>query len=426
LKKKSTRKAALQAREKADAALREAAQAARVQSLEWVDRLRDDPDSITVLQQQMVADLKRVYNTPHSVLGRTAGRSRYRELGHFAETLVRLAFGTHTNFKAEAGLTETPTERKGATRAAKLHREQKVRKYYEEKIEPFAADPFVSFSRRGVISFVAHADHHSSRVDPFAMRVLLDFLKWCQPDLQVINGDAHEFSDFSTHRKFPGHFDMSAAEEVDYCADQIYRPCREAAPGSQIYWVMGNHDYRFVRYVADGAPDLMGIRGLNIIDAFRLREFDIHLVCRSNFLAPTSKMRKRDVAENWMVVNDTMVFTHGLFLGKNANERHHERFQMSGCNSHAHRASQTYFNSLSGGPAVWTTTPMMAGLAVGRDYVSLPSQWQTGFVYGTIDKRTKEVQQHIITVGDTATFAGRTWRINGKERRAREQAWSTR
>jgi len=422
-KKISPRTVALQDKEKADAALRKAAQSARVESLSWVDRLKKDPDCISVLQQKMVVDLKRVFNTPHKLLGRTAGRDRYRELGHFAQVLVKVAFGTHSNFKAEAGLAETPTERRGASRAATLHREQQVRRYYEKEIKPFAADPFLSFTKKDTVSFVASSDHHSTKVDPFAMRVLKDFLAWAQPDLNVINGDAHEFQDFSTHRKFPGHFDLSAPDEIDFCANELYKPMREAAPGARHVWVMGNHDYRFIRYVADRASELAGLRGLNLIDAFRLREFDIDLVCRSNFLAPTSAMRRRDCAENWMVVENCMVFTHGQYTGPTANKKHYERFQMSGCNGHAHNPSQNYFNSLGGGPCSWITSPMMAGLAVGRDYVSLPSQWQMGFVYGVIDKRTKEVWQTIITISDTAFFGGRTWRINAKEQKARQRAW---
>lgn len=419
----SKRKEALVAREKADAALLKAAQAARVASLEWVERLREDPDLIDILQQEMIADLNRVYNTPHRVLGRTAGRQRYRELGHFSETLVRLAFGTHGNFKIEAGLADNPTIRKGAQRAAKLQQEQKVHRYYSEVIKPFARDPFLSFEDKDVVSFVSSSDHHSSKVDPFAMRVLVEFLEWAQPDLKVYNGDVHEFQAFSTHKKFPGHFEMSGQQEVDFCVENIYAPCQQAAPNARHVWVIGNHDDRYIRYLADTAPELADFRSMNLIDQFRLRELGIDLVCRANFLAPTSKMRKKDVSENWLVVEDCMVFTHGTYSGKNANEQHYRRFQMSGTNGHLHNPGLTFFNSLSGGPCSWSTSPMMAGHAVGRDYVSLPSQWQSGFVFGTIDKRTKNVQQTIITVGETATYGGRVWRITDEEREARQRAW---
>jgi hypothetical protein len=411
------------AREKADAALLKAAQEMRVESLEWVDRLRSDPDSVEILQRKMIEDLQRVYNTPHSVLGRTAGRQRYRELGHFNEVLVRLAFGTHSNFKIEAGLADTPTQRKGAARAAKLQQEQKIHRYYSEVIKPFAMDPFLSFDKE-TISFVSSSDHHSKKVDPFAMRVLVDFLAWAQPDLNVFNGDIHDFEPFSTHKKFPGHFDMTAAEEVDFCVENIYSPCQSAAPNARHVWVMGNHDYRYVRYVADNGPELAGFDSMNIIDQFRLRELGIDLVCRSNFLAPTVKMRKRDVAENWMIVEGCMVFTHGVFTSKNADEQHWKRFGMSGTNGHLHTPSMSFFSMDSTGPCCWTTSPMMAGHAVGRDYVSMPSLWHMGFVYGTINKRTKEVQQNIITVGESATFGGRTWHITEAERRARREAWS--
>lgn len=422
-KKLSTKRNALQEREKADAALRKAAQAARADSLKWLDRLAEDPDSADVLQQKMIDDLLRVYNTPHSVFGRTAGRQRYRELGHYAERLVTVAFGTHTQFRAEAGLGDTRTERRGAARAASLRQEHHVRKYYEQHIEPFQLDPYQKFSRKGVHSVVFASDWHSSRTDPFARRVFLDFVAWASPDIVFFGGDVTEFADFSSHRQFPGHFDMSAADEVEYTRKHIYEPTRKALPNARLITSIGNHEYRLVRYIADRASELSGMYGMNLVDLLGLRDMEIGLVCRSNFLAPTSKMRKNDVAENWMILEDCYAMLHGNFTGPNANAQHFKRFQMSGVNGHSHSPSQSYFQSLKVGPCCWTTAPMMAGPAVGYDYVSTPNQWQSGFVYATVDNRTKEVQQHIITVGESATFAGRTWRINDEEKKARGQAW---
>lgn len=420
----SSRTQALQAKEVSDAALSKAAQAARVDSLKWLDRLREDEDSVEVLKVKMIEDLKRVFNTPHKMLGRTAGRARYREIGHFAEPLTRAAFGDHGRFKVEAGLADTPTERKGGRRAAKLSEEQKIHRYYCDVIKPFAIEPFIEVKDKEVVTIVSSSDHHSQKVDPFAMRVLTEFLAWVQPDINCFNGDAHEFQEFSAHKKMPGHFDFTGQEEVDFCVDNIYVPCQKAAPNARHIWVMGNHDYRYVRYIADGATELATFRSMNIIDQFRLRELGIDLVCRANFLAPTGKMRKKDVAENWVVIEDCFVLTHGVFTTKNANEDHYKRFLMSGSNGHKHTPSINYFNSLSQGPESWSTAPMMAGHAVGRDYVSLPSQWQMGFNYITIDKATKDVQQHIITVGDTATYGGRVWRITEEEKEARRQAWA--
>jgi len=436
-KKEATKKVskakteALQAREAADAALKRAAQAERVKNMAWLERLKEDPGSLPVLQARMIEDLKRVYNTPHKMLGRTAGRDRYRELGHFAEVLVKAAFGSHKQFRVEAHLADTPTESKGARRAAKLAQEQKVHRYYSEVIKPFATDPFVSFQREKPVSLVVQSDHHSLKVDPFAMRVVTDFLAWAQPDMNVFNGDTHEFQKFGTHKQMPGHFEFNAQEEVDFCVEEIYVPCINAAPNARHVWVMGNHDYRYVRYLADNGTELACFRSMNLIDQFRLRELDIDLVCRANFLAPTSKMRKKDTAENWLIVEDCFAITHGLYLGESRDKQHYERFQMSGTNGHKHEPGQSSFipfgqsfhNSLSQGAHSWTTSPMMAGHAVGRDYVSLPSQWQMGFVYVTIDPVSKHVQQHIITIGDTAHFGNRVWRITDEEREARLKAW---
>ena len=121
------------------------------------------------------------------------------------------------------------------------------------------------------------------------MRVLREFVEWVQPDLNVINGDAHEFAEFSTHPKFPGHFDFNAQEEVDYCVENIYIPLKEAAPNARHVWVMGNHDYHYVRYLANNGTALASFRSMNLIEQFRLDEVGYDLVCRSNFLAPIAR-----------------------------------------------------------------------------------------------------------------------------------------
>lgn len=397
----------------------------RTASLKLVGRLRREPRLAADVKQQMIEDLRRVFETKHSVLGNTAGRDRYRQIGHFSEVLVRLLFGTHANFKVEAELADTPTMRKGALRSARLAQAQKVAEYAERCIHPYTEGRFEfrSGKKTGTVSAVISSDHHSSKLDPFARRVLMDVLAWTKPDYNIWNGDVVDFSSFSTHRHLPGHFDLNAKQECEYVVDELFAPAREASPGSRNIMLLGNHEWRLVNYMADRASALACLDQINFVELFKLDDLDIDLVCRSNFLAPTAKMRKRDVNENWLVLEDCFVATHGLFTGPNSCAQHVKRFQMTGINGHEHGPHYQGFNSIATGPIGWYVSPMMAGHAVGRDYVSLPSQWQMGFCFVEIDVATKHVQVTQILVGDSAYFAGRKWEITAAEKRARAQAW---
>lgn len=72
----------------------------------------------------------------------------------------------------------------------------------------------------------------------------------------------------------------------------------------------------------------------------------------------------------------------------------------------------------------WTSTGMMAGFAVGKDYVDAPSAWTMGFGVFTIDAATGVVVSQPVTIyEDFATFAGRVWRPTEQEKKTRRTLW---
>jgi len=385
------------------------------------------------LRAALIDDLKRVFESPDNPFkGFAASRQRYRQLGYFPEILVVDAFGNHEEFLREAGLRDKRNTTRVRNKAALLNTHQNVAAYAERELAPFHG-AFQNSLPDGVFHAAVGSDFHSWFADPFALRVWFEVLKIVKPAQVVLNGDVVDFPQISRHRKLPGHFNLNLQQEIDFARREILMPTRAAAPDANMLLTVGNHEYRFVNYLADTAPDLAALsvyddKGNEIPVTFEslfgLKALKIGLVCRQNFLAPYDRLKKRELQENWIVLADTLVVTHGISCAKFAADEQLKRYQKSGTSGHTHRPQIITGNSLGTGALSWTSTPMMAGFAVGRDYVSEPSVWNMGFSIFTIDTKNRRVVPQLVLVHeDFATFAGHVWRPTAEELARREEQW---
>lgn len=375
------------------------------------------------VRDRMIKDLLRVYEHPkNKSLVSPVSRPMYRKLGRYCELMVTDVFGSHTEFLRAGGLQKSRTTQKTERKASLLHTHQRIADYAEKNVLSWVG----KFDKkpRGEFDVIFGSDFHSAMVDPFAMDVFIDALKNVQPRVVVLGGDVWDFPTISRHRKLPGHFHLSLAEEIEFGRERILRRVREACPDATIHLIIGNHEYRLVNYIADAAPELAALPTINFGELLGLGEFEINLVCRSNFLAPYKADQKRDTFENWLVIGDCLVVTHGTSIAKNAAEQELLRFQMSGISGHCHRPHTYATNTLATGPTVWTSAPMMAGYAVGRDYVSNPSAWNMGFTHSRLNTRLGLVSTSIVPVYEGwATFAGHSYVPSRAALAARKKQW---
>lgn len=375
------------------------------------------------LKADLIEDLKRVYRHPDNPYrGFAASRQRYRQLGRFPEILVTDAFGNHEEFLREAGLRDKRNTTRVRNKSALLNTHQKVAEYADQELRRY--NHLYRTPRTGRLEVVVGSDFHSWFVDPFALRVFIDTIELVQPDVVVLNGDVFDFPQISRHRKLPGHFSLNLADEITFGREHILKAVRMAAPKADILLVIGNHEYRLVNYLADTAPELAALPSLRFGELFGLDDLKIGLVVRQNFLAPYDKQKKRELQENWAIIGDTLVVTHGISCAKFAADEQLKRYQKSGTSGHTHRPQVITANSLGTGALSWTSTPMMAGFAVGRDYVSEPSGWQMGFATFSIDTVNKIAVPNLVLVHEQfASFAGRMWEPNAQELARREEQW---
>lgn len=388
---------------------------------------RSDKVAREKARQLLIADLVRVYNHPSNPFaGWAASRKRYRDLGHYPEVMVSDLFGTHAEFERAAGLREQRGTSKVSLLTARLHTEKEIREYAEETVMGSAGRWAASYNQReGIKHVVVGSDFHGQMVDPLALRVWFDVIKQVKPDLVVLNGDVCDFPTVGRFSQIPGAGALSLQDEIDYVRDHILAPTRKAAGKKvPVTYHIGNHEHRLVRYLADTAPQLADLRCLRWDALFGIDDFGIEMVFGGNWLAPRQKDRTENVARTFKVYYDSFVVTHGRSIAKNAMAEELARFGMSGTSGHTHRPGIWTGGTLANPGLSWTSTGMMAGFAVGKDYVDGPSGWTMGFAVFTVDTANGiVVPQPVLIYEDFATFGGKIWRPTDAERATRRRMW---
>lgn len=392
-------------------------------------KYRDDPQLQSKTRKALIDDLLRVFNdVANPYRGWAASRKRYRQLGHFPEIMVEDFFGNHEEFQRAAGLRDSRETTKVRNKAALLHTHQQVAAYAEQHVlKHVGMYDRLKGRKPEHLEVLVGSDFHSYFCDPFAWQVFKDVASMViapqgRDGVIVVNGDLVDFPTISRHRKMPGHFHLNLHQEREM-AKTMLRELRELCPEATIYFVIGNHEYRLVTYLADCAPELACLPELEFDKFFGLHEFEVSLVCKSSFLAPSAKARRRDVRLNWLDLYDCFVFAHGTSIADNAAQVElTKHFNRSGSSGHTHRPQVASSNSLGTGPIRWMSTPMMAGYAVGRDYVNTPSQWQMGFgVVSMLPRKGLSSPALVWIHDDWAAFGGRSWTPTKEALRKRQE-----
>lgn len=402
----------------------------RSDNRELIEQVRNDPEMAQELKDALCADLRRVYSIPREVLGPSASRDRYRQHGHYSTHLVTYLFGLWAEFQRAAfkngELAEkypSLLERQVQRNVSKTKRAQDVAAYADECVKPWdGAYSHLDLDQESVLLQIGSDFHGASLVDPFARRVWLDVMQIEQPDGVRFNGDLVDFPSLSRHRQLPGHFALNLQQEIDGGVD-LLAEARRAAPNADIKLIMGNHDIRLVTSLADDAPVYSSLRTMHYAEQFKLDELEIGLVCRSNFLNPTARHRRMDIAQNWETIADTFTIVHGFLTGKDAPRKHLARFMRYGTNGHLHDPALASGGSDATGPLMWWQSGCMAFPAgVAKEYIQGPADatgWFSGFLMARVFPKHGFATADHVHVTDVATYGGKVWHITDEERAAR-------
>ncbi|WP_316415292.1 hypothetical protein [Mesoterricola silvestris] len=343
----------------------------------------------------MIADLRRIqeeFPTRH------ISRTLYRNEGQYSERTWSARFGTFHEFRREAGL----EHHRGAQRLEKAiathSARDRYRGFYEIEILPWVGKYEVTHAD-GIKRILIGSDFHDRNSDPFPLSVFIATAERVQPDVIVLNGDVFEFAEFSRFDKDPRQISVKGAFE--FVRDHIFRPLRKGCPKAQIDLIIGNHDARVLRHMADRTPyivPLMDLMGISLSTLFGLDAFRINLVNKADFSAYQVKEGRDEIAKNYKIYFNTLLVGH-----------HPGNYGISSVGGHTHKPEfKATVNELSGAYFQLTTGCLAK---IDFDYVEGLNRYSQSFALIHVDPVKREcVPEHIVFSQNYAVVGGILYR----------------
>lgn len=204
------------------------------------------------------------------------------------------------------------------------------------------------------------SDWHAPFYDKHAFARLLYQIQLRKPHVILLNGDLIDFYPISTHLRHPSR-QLSLQHELD-CLAWLLRILREVAPRAEIYYLLGNHEQRFLKYLWRDRSELLPLRSLHLSHLLSLKPLKIQLV-----------------SEPALMLTKECVVTHGTLSRKRGGYTAHamlDLFACSGMSGHTHRLARVHRRLPSGQTLTWCETGSLCQLRA--SYAPYPD-WQHGY-----------------------------------------------
>ena len=184
------------------------------------------------------------------------------------------------------------------------------------KLDPLRKD-------RLVVLADTQAPFHLPQAIALACAYIADY----KPAALVLNGDIPDFFTISKFKRL-GDSTTKVVDEIKITLAEVLEPiiqtARKANPAVKIWWVGGNHEYRLARFIAYKAPELEGLRGTTIPDAFGLDKLGVKYI--------------DSVAGNGILrLSKTLTCMHGTRHGINPAKQTYDDWGASAIIGHAHK-----------------------------------------------------------------------------------------
>ena len=339
-------------------------------------------------KEEVIADLRSVQEEyPDKYIS----RNFYRTYGKYSDSAWDCHFGTFKEFRRQAGLELTRHQHKIEQNIAKHASHDHYVEFFKKEVLPFHDKYKKNFSNKEIATLLICSDVHDKEVDEFCLSVFIDTCRLQQPDIIVLNGDIFDLYEFSNYSMDIRECDLVG--RIKFIRENLFRPLRKYCPNAQIDFIMGNHEFRLLRHIADRSPYLRILMGdlLNISfsDIFGLDEFQINWYSKVDFKAFSYHQMKKEVKENYKVYFDCYVVSHIW----------DKKYNMSGTSGHHHRIEYKSDFNLHSGNISWVQTPAMH--KKNAEYLTGPCKWDLGFLKTYINIKQKQVIQEVIEVHDT-------------------------
>lgn len=346
--------------------------------------------------EEMLHDLRRVQEeNPDKFLT----RDFYRKNGRFNDYQWGSRFGTFQEFRRTAGLELNRGAQRIEKAIATHSARDRYRGFFEVEVAPWVGKYEKTFKSSKLKTILVGSDFHDKEADPFVLSVFIDTARRVQPDVIVLAGDVFDLYEFSRFDKDPRL--MNLKDRFEFVKERIFRPLREGCPNAQIDFILGNHDLRLLRHMADRTPylaPLLDLMGITLNHIFGLDEFQINLVSKGDFSAYQPKESREEAAKNYKKYFGCLVVGH--FPGD---------YGMCSIGGHTHKPLfQSKVNELVGG---YFNLTLGCISKVDVDYVDGLNTYNQGFALMHIDPVGKEVvPENIIFTQNLAVVGGMIYR----------------
>jgi hypothetical protein len=335
-------------------------------------------------KDDVIKDLREVQKLhPFKFISRTT----YRALGRYSDSTWNRYFGTFHEFKRQAGLELTRHQHAAERGIAKHAAFEHYNEYFIKNVMPYYDKYKKKIKHEGIKTMMVLSDLHDIECDEFTLEVFIDTCKRKQPDIIVLNGDIFDLYEFSRFSHDPRHIKLK--ERFDFIHKRLFKALRDACPNAQIDFIMGNHEFRLVRLLADQSPHLRvllsDVVGLSFSKIFGLDKYQINWVSKVDLGAFSKADIDNEMKKNYRIYFDCFAVTHepDAVLMRS----------MSGTNGHHHKGMYTTSVNANRGVISWTQTP--AGHVDDAEYLSGHKIWNTGFLEVTINVEAKQALQVI-------------------------------
>lgn len=329
-------------------------------------------------------------------------RNFYRINGKYSDSTWNRFYGTFLEFRRQAGLELSRGQHTLERQIAKHASADIYRNYYKAEVLPYHEK--YAFSRRHGGRFktiLVGSDFHDLETDAFVLSVFVDTAKRVQPDVIVLNGDVFDLYELSRFDIDPRKIRIK--DRFDFVKKRIFHALREACPKAEISLIIGNHEIRLLKLLADKTPALKvilsDVMGLRLTDVFGLDEFQINMVAKLDLSVFSPGDVKKSLKENYKVFYNSFVCCH--FKDWN--------FGLSGTSGHTHTPHMDTRANLPMGKLTWTTTGCIANTQM--EYIYGMDRWTNSFALFHIDIQNKVVvPEHFLIPSDFAVVAGKLYR----------------
>jgi hypothetical protein len=230
------------------------------------------------------------------------------------------------------------------------------------------------------------SDHQIPFVDEAFLKAQLAFADTYRPHDLIYNGDTADMYEISEFDKNPTR-QFGIKQELEQTESMLYDFGKRLAKGGRQYFIDGNHEARYRRYLARHASAIADI----VPDLDTLLHLDQH--CAGS--VPYGK------AIDYL----GFTITHGNFVSQYSAytaKRHADRYQSSGCNGHTHRCGSYSWRDGRGRSHTWYEIGCACRLDM--DWVRGVANWQHGFLCGEV--RNGALHPQLVRVIETRQGRG--------------------